>query len=342
MELVITFYDIHRCGYYNWNKTDPEFGHIDSILDELKLWTEGKPLKKTCTYESKEESNLLKAFCFDMCCSQDKKDWLITIWNEVPSVDGKMASVDGDNIVGNASVNLSTLPANGIPGYPTYFWIIPEENKYATVTELSNLNGNTAFKAFMSEFVAKFTKFVAVTEDENIDHKIVGFRKNNEDEPSSLYPKFLAYMIRNKSQINLIRTNCKKIRKIIRKNKLETVANIQPVRNLLSMISFGLYESELEKDEYKVKIEIDHQPTLKELDGIIDTWTENHENNTSWDNVGFQFTGEGLKTHWLSHSIARYRNDFVVEMEHGNVIKATSLLDKLVLSKKTIMRVIDE
>jgi len=342
MDLSITFYDIHRCGYYDWNKSDPEFGRIDSILDELKFWTEGKPLKKTCTYEIAENSNILKTYCFDICCSKDKKDWLITTWNEVPSIDGKMASVNGDNIVGSASVKLSSLPAGGIPGYPTYFWIIPDKNKYATVTEVSNLNGNTAFKVFMNEFVAKFTRFVVLNEDADVDHSISGFRKSKEDEPSLLYAKFLAYMIRNKSQINLIRNNCNKIRKVIRKNKLETETNAQGVRDLISMLSMGLYQNELKKDEYKVKIEIDYQPTLEELDGIIDAWMESHDNSTLWDNVGFQFIGEGLKTHWLSHSIARYNGDFKVEIKDGNVIESASLLGKLVLNKQVIMRVIDE
>jgi hypothetical protein len=82
-------------------------------------------LDQTCTYEPSELSERIayRTFCYDLTSEEDNESFLLTTWNELPSSQGKIASVNGSAPVGDAEVSLTGIPEGNIPGYATYFWL---------------------------------------------------------------------------------------------------------------------------------------------------------------------------------------------------------------------------
>ena len=87
-EARISFYRIEKCGYYRYNENTPEFGSINDILSQLQGWVTQPEcvLGETCTYEIEDGENVLHTYCFNLVSNGATNDYLLTTWNEIPSV----------------------------------------------------------------------------------------------------------------------------------------------------------------------------------------------------------------------------------------------------------------
>jgi hypothetical protein len=327
-EADITFYNIDKCGYFKYGKDLPEFGNVADTFKELKEWTsnDGMTLGETCTYEITESEDILRTFCFALVKNASTGDYLLTTWNETPSTEGNVASVEASKPVGEAEVSLTELPAGSIPGYATYFWIIPSHNILATIRFNHRLNGHKNLNKYLNEFIAKWTKHVVVVEDEEVDHNIVGYSNSIGDEVLSLHPIFKSSLHKKPGQSDYLKNNISNIIKMIRKNKL--VPNVQIDTTLWQSIlqTFGLACSTEITHDVKIKYEIPYSPSIQELDDIISEWDSSH--NSKWDDVGFKLTGE-TETYWLSHSISKETVELDVNRENAEVVNGESLLSCL-------------
>ncbi len=173
-ETRITFYRVDRCGYYRYGQPTPEFGVMPDILTVLISWTRAKPLGNTCPFQGGDDDDVSPVYCFDIVQDQHNGDVLLTTWNSVPSTEGNIASVDPRSQVGAPSVSLTDLPAGAIPGYATYFWMIPEHNLLATLCFSRRLNGHRGLVKLMNEFMAKCTRYVVVNEEDE-GYQVLGY-----------------------------------------------------------------------------------------------------------------------------------------------------------------------
>lgn len=119
-EARVSFYRVTRCGYYKRGKKEAAFGDLRGTLIALNEWVRGKPLGETCTYHVKDDDEHHRTFCFRLV--RQPESFLLVLWNETPSTEGNVATVDADAKVGSATVSLTELPKNSIPGYATHFW----------------------------------------------------------------------------------------------------------------------------------------------------------------------------------------------------------------------------
>jgi hypothetical protein len=134
-EFTITFYSIDRCGYYETGQEKCKFGEIRETLEGLRTWvfSNNMQIGGTCTYDLQEGQNTYHTYCYDLIKDHSGDSYLLATWNEIPSVDGNVASINGGSPVKDAEVSLTELPAGNIPGYASYFWFIPSLNSFATV-----------------------------------------------------------------------------------------------------------------------------------------------------------------------------------------------------------------
>lgn len=330
----LLFYSVRKCGYYRFGSEEPEFGDVDDLLQDLLAWVhDGKSLGETCTYEV-EEGDILRTFCFDMV-TNDQGDYLLTTWNETPSLQGQVASVSSGRPVGTADVHLTGIPRNAIPGYATYFWFIPEHNLLATIRFQHALNGHRNLNYYLKEFLAKWSSHVVISDDRDVDHSIAGYRYDQNSEIMHLRPAYISSLLRHPGSAQLIVNNRAVIRKIIRKNLLlpHTIRDRTLVRNLL--VGLGIQEPQPLQEEIKVKYEFEHTPTAEELESIIVAWGNEHE--TRWDDVGFQFQGES-EIHWLSHAFTKHETELDVTRENAEIVNAESLLRELSRQRRSLLR----
>jgi len=102
MDARIRFYKITQCGYYD--HSDFKFGGIADIIDNVKTWITDKALNETQTYSvdpDNNESDILRTYCYSIISRSG--EYLMTTWNENSDVDGKVASIDGLGITGQAT-----------------------------------------------------------------------------------------------------------------------------------------------------------------------------------------------------------------------------------------------
>lgn len=330
----LLFYTVNKCGYYKFGEDDPEFGDLHDTLQDLFAWVhDGKTLGQTCTYEV-GAGDVLRTFCFDMV-KNSHDDYLLTTWNETPSIEGKVASVSSGLPVGSANVHLTNVPRNAIPGYATYFWFVPEHNLLATVRFQHALNGNRNLNQYLKEFLAKWSSYVVISDDRDVDHPIAGYRPDSESEIVHVRPTYKSSVLRRPGSIQTILRNRSAIRKILRKNLLrpQVVRERTLFRTLLG--GMGLENPQASREEIKVKYEVEHTPTEAELHAMILAWESEHE--TGWDDIGFQFQSES-EVHWLSHSFTKYEAELEVLRQNPEVVSSQSLLSELSSRRRALLR----
>lgn len=343
---IIQFYQVKECGYYAHGKPNRAFGSLPDTLHQLLSWVDQDEirLKDTETYEAGDSTNLYPAYCFDILYDGLVGDYLLTTWNSVPSSDEKIASVQEDSRVGSANVNLTDLPPNSIPGYPTYFWFMPSDDRFATIQFGSPMNGHPQLKKYITEFLAKFTSYVVEVDPEGDEIEIAGYREDESDTAKHFYPRFTSSPLRAEGKLQVIRRRRHEIRKIIRKNDLgDNLAGDTPLnfrQALLQQIGIINATDVGEGNELRAKYEVNYTPSESELEEIIEAWNASGDSNSGWDDVGFQFTGES-KTHWLSTSLLKIEVDLDVQKSDG-MVSGSSLLREIVSNRAGLTSIVPD
>lgn len=340
-QATFNFYEVHQCGYYSHGESKPVFGNLAETLEDLQRWVqaEGKLLGETCTYHIEEGDEYYHTYCFDVHKSGDTGDYLLTTWNEMPSAEGGFASVGVNDPVGNARVHLSSVPANTIPGYATYFWFVPAQGILATVRLGNRLNGHQALVRYLGEFMDKFSRYVELDDDDvDSDHTVVGYRASPTDEPENYYPRFLTRLVQQPGKIDYIRKRRESIRAIIRKNQLTLTTREQITLFKRLVKSMGIGGAEPGDAPLRAKYEISLTPSEEELEDIISRWLENRQ-QSKWDDVGFKISGES-STWWLSHSLPKHVLELPVRRVNAEIVDGKSLLDAIQASRGTLLRLL--
>ncbi len=172
-----------------------------------------------CHLSSKKSSQIMPAYLFDI--RKKKSNYLITIWNQVPSTSGAVASVDPNSSVGSASVTMNPYKKGTIPGFATYFWFIPSLSVCASIQFQHNLVARKELEKYVESFIDPFSKYVVFTPFNNNGYKVVRYVDDAGNCYDNLRSQFRMSIVRKPGEIQHILNNCAKLEKVIRKTKLE-------------------------------------------------------------------------------------------------------------------------
>jgi hypothetical protein len=350
MDARITFYDIAKSGFYHYGADSKAFGDLNVVLQDIISEFSGQDLVYTCPYLPKKGADVLRTFLYDIKLDSSGS-CLLSTWNESQIFKNGIASVNARNKVGTMSVNLTPPPEDSIPGYPTYFWFLPELNIYATVVMgEAMLNGNQGMNLFMKKFMENFSSYAILDHldgddapqgNTNFGHRVVGYAEpgtpDNDDMPR-VTCHFETHLHRNLGQIEYIRRVRSRISNVVRRCGVDYSVNAQEslARAVIDDLSGGMTERENSKEPYKINYDISLCPSEKELEYMIDQWGVKYGLNKD-DRVGFKVSGE-QGVWWLDSSLAR--DDFelpVSEFEEGFPVTA-SLLECLESEKTHILK----
>ena len=338
MDARIRFYEITQCGYYDHGSF--QFGGITDILENLKTWITDRPLNETQTYSidpDNNESDLLRTFCYSV--DSNSGEYLMTTWNENADVGGKQAAIDGRGITGSATIETAEPPEGYIPGYPAFFWFIPNRNIFATIQLNTRLNGRRNLNSYLQGFLEQRSKYVVFDETRE-EYKILGYGLSKDDYDVRLQPRFNSALKKQPGVIEYIRNNRASIRKMIKKDKFKTSRN-ENVTNWQAVcrIFMGRSVNTVLQNEHKVSIELEMTPTISELEDIIAQWEIDKQTYPSAD-VGFDFI-RGTQTWWLGHSIASDSFDLDIHFTGENVlVPPARLLSELQRRRAIILNII--
>lgn len=322
-ELKINWYSVKSCGYYEAGEGQPEFCGFRQLLTQVRSWAFKSELRleESCTFEPDEVGLNLRAFFFDLAETNNGEILLVT-WNETETLDGSMASVSGSDPVGSAQVDKQDVPPGHIPGYPTYFWILPDRGKFCTIRFGSRLNGHQGLKHLLRSFLISFSEHVVRDNDD--DTKVVGYRQNEQEESLPLMPLYDSGPIRVLGPIEQIRANRATIVKVCRKSEL-SIDEPDDRNRLERVFSYlGFVDATPAKDELRIYTEIEHAPSHQELESLIGEFENEH--GSRWADIGFKFRGDP-ETHWLGTSLVKDSFQEELIRNEDGIVTAENLMN---------------
>ena len=327
-KITLKFYTIYKCGYYKPKDTKNYLTDISDLLDNIKDWIDSKTLEETLTTNKlSAKSEKLPVYCLNVTKSSVKNTYLITTWNKVETTDGNISSIKIDEPIKTASKNVSTtkLPKNSIPGYATYFYVIPEDNILATIRFNHISNGHIGLNSYIKGFLTFYSKYTQFIENEEDKSKIeiLGYGTSKKDYDDNLHPYFKSSLKRTKTNTDKILSSVNSISKMIRKTTISTA--ILSEKNLYdNLMEFLGTKSNNDNEEFQLKYEMKVKPTKDNVTEIIKSWNK----KDSWDDIGFQIKGEDNPI-WLSADIPTKELELKINRTNDEFVDFDDLIKKL-------------
>jgi hypothetical protein len=333
-DVGLWLYDLNRCGYYPWRGGAAAlFGGIESTFDSLRSWAHGKPLGQTTTFAITRESNLTEVFLLGMH-KAGNGDFLVGVWNRLPGNRNHVASVGVADLVGAASAEVTAVDANRIPGYATYFWVLPEANRIATV-RLKHLNNGLAnFQHYVTNFLTYINPAHVVLDepDEDGGLRVQGYRRDRHAniEEGSVRPAFSVKSISLGGDLAFLREHVGIIEKVCIKTQLST-AEPRGYRawELFQDVGRFFRRPGPVIEEVPIKLEMPASFDIDSLNQTIAAWTDDLNDVESRENdIGFKLRGHS-NFKWLSKTQARKSVSLDVEWVDNELVNLESLMAQL-------------
>lgn len=339
-EITITFYKIHKCGFYKKNKK--QFGSIDELLPNLKTWAEKvKYMVDTKLLgDNKEDdagNDYREVYYYDY--HKKNRTSLLVLWNQLPDIFGTVPTLSVKKRIGdNTKCEVTDLPKDSIPGTASYFWFLPDHNCFATISQKNKSSNVNGMKLYLQTFLATRSSYCNSEEKDDGTITVKSYKDQKGNDVSDVTPYFQASRAKRKGQIDFIRDNRAKIRKVIRKQRVtkNLKARLNIGKSLL--VSLGIKKPHIALLDFNTSYEVSYTPTVTELNDIIKEW----ENTgvTAYDDTGFVLSKES-KTHWLSGEISRVKKEWKLEHIDDEVLNPQKLLELLDSCKDELVGVLD-
>ncbi|UGQ45110.1 hypothetical protein [Massilia endophytica] len=327
----ITFFDITRCGYYPYGQSTPQFGSVDDVFTQLRKWSTGMELQQTKVLDTNDQ-DAEPVYLFGI--EKGATGWVVSTWNEIPHSDAGVPSVSMKAKVGSAQVKMNAIDQFSIPGYPSYFWIIPGENVLATVRFEMSRSGQGGLVSYVSQFMAQFSSYV-IKKVSGTDSTVVGYTDKGDGVPQQgVRPVFRTSVSQKPDRHKKLIANYARIRRVIRRGHV-TTTNAVGRKAWQGAIAFirGLSASTNAVGQ-RVMMEVDYRPTKAELEAMIEA-EMNDPNTDGWDDMGFMLDKDP-NPHWLGRE--RCRGEITLNVNIKNdTIELASLVKALEDKKKTIL-----
>lgn len=326
----LNLYDVDRCGYYEDQSNEREFCTLNELLTDVNQWIEGKELQLTKTYGLSDYDNRLPTYCLDLVRDEATGDYLLTTWNQTPTDQGNYASINLSSAVGQYVLDIQEIPEGYVPGYPTYFWFLPQYSKFCTIRFNQPLNGHPNLKLYLKNYLRNYSSWV-FDDGGQEDRVILGYGNDAETVNPNLNPIFESRPSVKTADRSFLVNNARNIRKVMRKNRLsyQNQENINLVNNMFNKI--GIRNDHVPEVDYNdIRFEIDREFTQEEIESIYDYWVDNlQEDNNYLDDIGFRFTGNS-EDYWLSRIIRKQEFEIDVIRRQEEVVDGESLLSELI------------
>lgn len=289
--MKISVYQLTKCGFYSSNGRKFIKGAISDWYLDFIDWTKtGKKIEDTAM-QAPEDSGVLQNYCVSATELHD--GFGIVLWNEVPNNKGEVSYIDGRSTVGNPQSQTAGAGVGQIPGWPSYFWILPDEKLIMCLRTKSqtytNSTGLPQLRWYLQSYLLSKSKYIRSTE-------------NGNELESGEKVSFQTKPVKSKRALERIRNACDHIRKMhIRLSAIiGNGADSNFVRFYRSLGDiFGFTVSLPEADKYLTKISTPWTPTTKELNQAIEEW---EDPNSIIHKIGVELDSDN-KIYWFEDFI---------------------------------------
>ena len=215
LEAKIKFFDIKKCGFYLRGGSQSEFSGLNDALHKLRDWaSDGREFVNTTTYEADPDNDVRNTYFCNWHRNDVNGDSVLILWNEVPNDNGVIYGMNPMDRPGNTAMlttGFGDTPA--IPGFPSYYWFVPERSVFATVRFHHSVQGKSNLDNYLNGFLANKSPY-RVTNEEGT---VIGYSENGQqsDNSARIHSKFYALGRKQEELEAELLTNLHKIRRII-------------------------------------------------------------------------------------------------------------------------------
>ena len=334
---ILKFYNIKQCGLYD-DAGKRKLGSLSAVLEDLLAWaiTDKKPVKATNTFSESDDLSVATVYIANLCVSSND-DYFLETWNEVPSIGGSVPGLVETSIAGSPVIKDGAAIKGTIPGYPTYFWFMPDKDMVATITFQGRRNGMPGLTTHFSNYIFGFSKYVVRENPKDAESTILGYSANGKNPSAPLEAAFFCTPSRKLTDLEFIRANRSRISKIVRKSTVKETRQKDLAFWQWTLSDVGLTKTAITSKDLNVKYEIKVTPSEKGLERILSEYQEHVGND--WEDIGFQFKGE-QGPRWLSQSRVKYEVNLSDSIFSNLAIDITKLRSELTKSRDEIFATI--
>ncbi|MDR0474116.1 MAG: hypothetical protein LBH43_10650 [Treponema sp.] len=335
-EITITFFQIHKCGFYKGGKK--QFGSIGELLPDLKKWAESVRYMVDTRLSGDEKEGdasdeCREVFYYDYCENKDSS--LLVLWNRLPDVIGAVPTLSIKKQIGDGiHCTVTDLPKDSIPGTASYFWFLPQQNCFATIARKNKTSNVKGMRKYLQTFLATRSSYCNTGED---GKEITSYKDQKGKDVSDVTPYFQASLAQRKGQIDYIKANRQKIRKIIRKQKITKNLKVRLDIGKSLLVTMGVKKPRLGLIDFNTSYAVSYTPTEAELKEIIKEWEDTGV--TEYDDTGFVLSRD-TKTHWLGGEISRIKKDWELAYIDDEILNPQELLKSLDYCKNELAAVL--
>ncbi|MEO1717696.1 MAG: hypothetical protein AAFR76_11355 [Planctomycetota bacterium] len=333
MQMHAKAFVIKQCGYYQRGEKDvPQYGGADELADLIGDWTiEELPIQETKTYESGEYGELLPVYFMGVHSIPRTDEFLLRLWNQTDVAGDQFGSVIGHSTVNAPDVRESEVPTGGIPGFPSYYWFFPSLEKVIGLRFNTRTHGHPGLNMFLKNFLSHFSHHVVESED----GEVLGYAKDDEEEPSHMYPRFHTAPMRLPGVVDQIRRHRPGIYKLLHRKEL--LIDRRPDRAMLTKVLefIGMNQPELPAEDAGFQFEVDYKPTNVALEEILDKYQSG--DYSEWDDIGFKVTGLQSPI-WLGARQKTVTLETDVQPGEGGLVELPQLVNRLSRLRTRLLR----
>jgi hypothetical protein len=323
-EVTATLYRALTCRYFDEN-ADKSFGSFAEVVVDLMGWiVRQNTVGETCTYEPLEGDTFLRTFCLDVRQLAVLNAVLVVTWNEVSGTDEGVQVVAANSIIGAANVSTTEIDALSVPGYPSFFVLIPGDETILNLRFSANrLNGSQPFQRYVLGFMQEGARWVVRKND-----VFVGYSPDGSRAKKGYLPEFRTGLARRKTNLDWLRTNVGDVRKIVHRKLIKPV--LEEHRDFLdrTFIMLGLKPNRRLKADIEFEYDFKIRLTEDKLEQIVEEF-ENRGAEDGWTDVGLIMARDSQKKHWLSGAMCREKLELPVRNASADMADIDSLVEVL-------------
>lgn len=338
LEAKVKFFDIKKCGYYLRGNDSPVVSNLNDSLLKLALWArDGREFVNTSTYEADPDNDLRNTYFCDWHKNEINGDSLLILWNEVPNDNGViygMAPMEQPGNTAMLTTGFGDTPA--IPGFPSYFWFVPEKNVFATIRFAHSVQGKSNLDHYLNGFLANKSPYRVL----NDEAEVIGYSPDGRPNQNSArtHSKFYALGRKQEELEAELLTNINKIRKIVKKETLSYT--VEDDRRSLERVFSGLLGNTPTFNQPRsILHELQFEPSEAQLRQIISNYAELNS-ASSIRNAGFVYNNG--KRIMLSGVSVAFSAEIDARRDDNQIITPQNLLAAITVQRQDLLRPLDQ
>ncbi|PMG45630.1 hypothetical protein BCU90_17350 [Vibrio lentus] len=343
---TVTYFDLKEFGFYRLRKKkDPEYitGDIPQVIDSLFTWLDGKTVCNTIPWDAETNQRRTSMYCRSYAKNEATGDTVLVLWKDVGDSTGNVHGAYANSNVGSDTsdglTSGSEVAGEGVIwGQPCYYWLIPSENKVASIKFTSSIADTESLCHYVKAFVdyrgqfpnKKVTERTIANARSSREVKIKSFTFEHKDEKGKTFRtnfKMRSKMYKKASASLDYERLADEVSHIVYRETISASVNdTRPLwSKMFDKLGSGLgFQAPPTKGSREIEVIVDANPSPHELRGLVTRYGEEHDETSDWNNIGLKLGGRSESTTWLDEYVVR--DELLVPQVENEVYTADQLL----------------